>query len=106
MMVVVTDGTHPHEPHEAGAGLLEHAVPGPWSGVKLGIVDGERDLYGVAHPRVALDEVQLLAVRVTELIQPGPVVEADRVHHQGVAVLIVAYGVAPVLRIGIVRMLP
>src|SRR2546422_8804435 len=59
---------------------------GPGLGIGLGIVNRDPDLQGsnITAPE-ALGEMQSVAMRVTAIIKPGFIGEADRVDNQGVA---------------------
>src|ERR1700682_3862975 len=57
----------------------------------------------VIYATKALDDVQILAVQMTQAVKPGLVVEPDRIHYKRVA-LPFADGVAHVRRIPITRM--
>src|SRR6266581_7877667 len=80
MFVVVAHRAHPHEPHEAGGGPSEVPFAWPWRGVCGRVVHRHIELQRlVVDSLISLDEVEILGMRMTELIEPGPVVDADGV---------------------------
>ena len=76
-----------------GVAMHQHVdFPGP--AVSLRVIDGGFVVDGVgAEARVALDDVQLIAVRVARRIEPGFIVEVGDIDHQGIA-LPMAHGIA------------
>src|SRR5579864_9391992 len=69
------------------AGLeLEFPEAGPWLRISLGIING--DIHAqliVLRTRDALYDVQLVGVWKAGAVDPGLVVEADRVDHQRIS---------------------
>src|SRR5581483_648731 len=62
----------------------ERSTPG--FGIGFGILDGQIVLQGVViHAPDALGQMQIRTVGMPAAIEPGLVVKADGVHHQGVA---------------------
>ncbi len=91
---------------EARVGQREVPVGVPGLRVRARIVDHHVELERLlVDALIALGQMQLLGVRMAHLIEPRLVVEADGVHDQRVAVLVVADRVPPPLRIRIGRML-
>src|ERR1041384_2987229 len=59
---------------------------GPGTGVKLGIVDGNLVAHRqLVQARELFGGVQLFAMGMAVLVEPGPLVEPDGVHYQRVA---------------------
>src|SRR6516225_6739073 len=69
---------------------------GPRRREGAGVLDiGNRfQRFSALDDAVALDDMQLVGVRRAITIDEGPDGEPDRVHHQSIAVFIVAYGIA------------
>src|SRR5262252_7678133 len=86
----------------------QHKVPvrEPRLGVRARVVDGQVDFeLRAIHPFEALDEMELLGVGMTHLIEPRLVVQPDSIDDERVAAFVAASRMSPPLRIGIVRML-
>jgi hypothetical protein len=80
VLFVVPNRTHPGKTHEPGIRHPEIPVSGPGLGVGAGIIDRDVQLQlGLAHTLVAFDEMQLLGVWVSQLIQQRAIVGADRI---------------------------
>ncbi len=78
-------------------------VTAPWPRVRLRIVDGDPDLQvAEVAPREPLGDAQRLAVREPAVVQPGHVVEPDRLDDERVAFPL-AHRVAEPGRLGIGR---
>src|SRR5207237_9570814 len=79
---------------------------GPRLGVRARIIHGHFESeVAFIDARPALDDVQLLRVRIAPVVEPRLVVEADRVDDERVT-LPSADRVAPPRRIALIRMLP
>ena len=62
--------------------VIERCRPGLRQ--RLGIFHGDVEFHViVVHAPEALDDVQLLCVRVADAVEPGLVVKPDRIHDQG-----------------------
>ena len=85
---------------------LKHPALLPWLRVSPGIVDRHfiRHRFGTRAPET-FGQMKLVAVRMTDRVQPGFAVESDRVNYQGVAIPM-AHRVAEPGRLQIPRMVP
>src|SRR5579864_2058754 len=61
---------------------------GPGLGQRLGVFHGDVEFQMIfVHAPEALSDVQLIAVRMAQAVQPGLVIETDRIHNEcGVSV--------------------
>src|SRR5579864_8793242 len=61
---------------------------GPGLGQRLGVFHGDVEFQMIfVHAPEALSDVQLIAVRMAQAVQPGLVIESDRIHNEcGVSV--------------------
>lgn len=80
--------------HDLGVLAADGQSDGPGLGVKLGVFERDRPLDVVfVNLLKTLDQMQLIAMLMAGCIEPGAVVEPDRIDYQGVA-FPVANGVA------------
>src|SRR5262245_59049305 len=105
-LLVLTHGADLLITQEPRVGQDEVSMREPRFCISARIVDRHIDFeLRLVRPLEALDEMELLRVRVAHLIEPRLVVKSDRVDHKRVAVFVVADRMAPPLRIGIIGML-
>jgi hypothetical protein len=62
--------------------VVESCRPG--LGQRLGVFHGDVEFHViVVHTPEALDDVQLIGVRMADSIEPGLVIKSDRIHDKG-----------------------
>ena len=89
MEVVLAHGANPRVLHKRCRSHFELPSCTDRSGVWTGIINNNlkfhcRRIYAL----IPFDIVQLLRMGVTKLVEPGLIVETDRIHNKGIAVLI------------------